>query len=139
MAAPALSANLPNTANAMDIETVREYSLSLPYVTEDMAFGEEYLLLRVCGKIFACIGLERPDYFVVKCNPDYALDLRDRYPEIEPAWHWNKKYWNKLSLHDSLSDEFIKDLIRHSYSEVVSKLPKKLITEYPEIAAYLKQ
>lgn len=123
----------------MDIETVREYSLSLPYVTEDMAFGEEYLLLRVCGKIFACIGLERPDYFVVKCNPDYALDLRDRYPEIEPAWHWNKKYWNKLSLQDSLSDEFIKDLIRHSYSEVVSKLPKKLITEYPEIAAYLKQ
>lgn len=123
----------------MDIETVREYSLSLPYVTEDMAFGEEYLLLRVCRKIFACIGLERPDYFVVKCNPDYALDLRDRYPEIEPAWHWNKKYWNKLSLQGSLSDEFIKDLIRHSYSEVVSKLPKKLITEYPEIAAYLKQ
>lgn len=118
----------------MNIETVREYCLSLPHVTEDMAFGEEHLLLRVCGKIFACIGLTRPDCFVVKCAPDYAVDLRDIHSEIEPAWHWNKKYWNQLSLQGSLSDEFIKDLIRHSYSEVVSKLPKKIVTQYPEIA-----
>lgn len=117
----------------MDIVSIREYCLSLPYVTEDMAFGEECLLLRIYGKIFACISMEQSDYFVVKCNPDYALELRDRYPEIQPAWHWNKKYWNQLSLTGSLSDKFIKDLIRHSYSEVVSKLPKKIIKQFPEI------
>lgn len=85
----------------MDIETFREYCLSLPS-TEDTGLGEEYLLIRVFGKIFACIGFERPDYFVLKCDPDYALDLRDKYSDIEPAWHWNKRYWNQLRLSGSL-------------------------------------
>ena len=118
----------------MNIEFVREYCLSLPLATEDMAFGEEeFLLFRVCEKIFACIGFEHPDYFVLKADSEYCIDLRDHHPEIEPAWHWNKKYWNQVSLIGSLSDDFIKSLIRHSYSEVVKKLPKKVRNEYPEI------
>lgn len=117
----------------MNIESVREYCLSLPHVTEDMAFGEEYLLLRVFGKIFACIGLERPDYFVLKCDPDYAIELRDKYPDIEPAWHWNKKYWNQLRLSGTLSDKLTQSLIRHSYSEVVKKLPKTVKSQHPKV------
>lgn len=117
----------------MDIETIREYCLSLPMASEDMAFGEDYLLFRVCGKIFACYGFARHDYFVIKADPDYALDLRDRYSEVEPAWHWNKKYWNQVSLAGSLTDEFIRSLIRHSYAEVVKKLPKRITRQYPEI------
>ena len=115
------------------IESIREYCLSLPLATEDMGLGEDYLLFRVCGKIFACYGFVREDYFVVKANPEYALELRDRYSEIQPAWHWNKKYWNQISLAGSLSSEFIKSLIRHSYSEVVGKLPKKIRSQYPEL------
>ena len=115
------------------IEAIREYCLSLPLATEDMGLGEDYLLFRVCGKIFACYGFVREDYFVVKANPEYALELRDRYSEIQPAWHWNKKYWNQISLAGSLSSEFIKSLIRHSYSEVVGKLPKKIRSQYPEL------
>lgn len=110
----------------MNIESIREYCLSLPMASEDMGFGEDYLLFRVCGKIFACYGFVREDYFVLKVDPDYALELRDRYTEISPAWHWNKKYWNEVSMAGSLSDDFIKSLIRHSYAEVVKKLPKKL-------------
>lgn len=117
----------------MNIETVREYCLSLPFATEDMAFGEDYLLLRVFGKIFACIGLVRPDYFTVKCDPDFALELRDKYSDIEPAWHWNKKYWNQVRLSGILSDELIKALIRHSYSEVVKKMPLRVRREHIEI------
>lgn len=117
----------------MNIEEIRDYCLSLPQTTEDMAFGEEYLLLRVCGRIFACIGLERPNYFVVKCAPDYATELREHYPEITPAWHWNKKYWNQLSLCGSLSDTLILSLIRHSYHEVVKKLPKATQNSFPEM------
>ena len=117
----------------MNIESIREYCLSLPLATEDMAFGEEHLLFRVCGKIFACIGFERPDYFVLKADAEYSIDLRDHHPEIQPAWHWNKKYWNQVSLIGALSEDFIKSLIRHSYSEVVKKLPKKVRNEYPEI------
>lgn len=115
----------------MNIETVRDYCLLLPYVTEDMAFGEEYLLMRVGGRIFACMGLEKTDYFVVKCAPDYALELRDRYQGIVPAWHWNKKYWNQLTLSGELPDQLIMSLIRHSYSEVVRKLPRKVAALYP--------
>lgn len=117
----------------MNIEEIRDYSLSLPHTTEDMAFGEEYLLLRVCSKIFACIGLERPDYFVVKCASDYATELREHYTEITPSWHWNKKYWNQLSLRGSLSDALILSLIRHSYHEVVKKLPKATRNSFPEM------
>ncbi len=118
----------------MNIEEFREYCLSMPMASEDMAFGVEYLLLRVCGKIFACIGLERPDYTVLKCNADYAVELREMYVDIEPAWHWNKKYWNQLRLSGSLPDELVKSLIRHSYSEVVKKLPGKIKKQNPEIA-----
>ncbi len=117
----------------MNIETIREYCLSLPMTTEDMAFGEDYLLFRVADKIFACIGLTRPDYFVVKCNPDYALELRELHAEIEPAWHWNKKYWNQISLTGNLSDSMIQSLIIHSYNEVVKKLPKRMRSEFPEL------
>ncbi len=117
----------------MNIEEFREYCLALPHTTEDTAFGDEHLLLRVFGKIFACIDFERADYFVVKCHPGYATELRERYHEIEPAWHWNKKYWNQIHLSGTLSDELIKSMIRHSYSEVVKKLPRKTRAEYPEI------
>lgn len=117
----------------MDIEDIREYCLSLPCTTEDMAFGDDYLLLRVCGKIFACIGLLRPDYLVLKCDADYALDLRDRCEEVEPAWHWNKRYWNQIKINGSLTNEMMKSLIRHSYSEVVKKMTKKDKAMHPEV------
>lgn len=118
-----------------DIESIRKYCLSLPRATEDMAFGEDYLLFRVCGKIFACCALTGTDYFVVKCDADYALDLRDRYPDITPAWHWNKRYWNQLSLRGTLSGAFICELIRHSYSQVVAKLPRSVRVAFPEVTA----
>ncbi|MDE6144953.1 MAG: MmcQ/YjbR family DNA-binding protein [Muribaculaceae bacterium] len=117
----------------MNIESIRNYCLSLPLATEDTGLGGDYLLFRVCDKIFACYGFVREDYFVLKANPDYALDLRDRYNEISPAWHWNKKYWNEVSLKGSLNDDFIKSLIRHSYAEVVKKLPRTIKTLNPEI------
>lgn len=118
----------------MNIETVREYCLGLPCTSEDTAFGEDHLLFRVCDKIFACIAFNHNDYFVLKCAPDYAKELRDCYAEVTPAWHWNKKYWNQVSLCGLLSDDLIISLIRHSYNEVVKKLPKRVISANPEIA-----
>lgn len=116
-----------------DIENLRLFCLSLPETTEDMAFGEDYLLFRVCGKIFACYSFEKNDRLTVKCDPEYAIELRERYPDIEPAWHWNKKYWNQLYLRGSLGNDFIENLIRHSYSEVVRKLPKAVRAAHPDI------
>lgn len=109
----------------MDIETVRDYCLSLPLVTEDFPFDETTLVFRIGRKIFAMMDLENTEWFVLKCQPEYALELREQYPEIAPAWHMNKKYWNQLNLFGSLSDKLVHSLIRHSYNQVVEKIPKK--------------
>lgn len=119
----------------MDIESVREYCLSLPLATEDFPFDESTLVFRVGGRIFAMIDLERTEWFVLKCNPDRALDLREQYAEISPAWHMNKKHWNQLNLFCHLSDELVCSLIRHSYALVVQKLPKTFRLEHPEVVA----
>ena len=113
----------------MNIESLREYCLSLPQVTEDFPFDETTLVFRIGGKIFAMIDLERTEWFVLKCNPDYTLELRDRHPEIAPAWHMNKKHWNQLNLFGSLPYTLIRSLIRHSYNEVIKKMPRKLKDE----------
>ena len=117
----------------MNIESIREYCLSLPLATEDFPFDERNLVFRVLGKIFACADLERPEWITLKCNPDYALELREAHEEIEGAWHWNKKYWNQVNLYGMLEDEMIRGLIRHSYSEVVKKLKKQERLDHPEI------
>lgn len=113
----------------MDIECVREYCLSMPGATEDFPFDESTLAFRVGGRIFAMIDLERTEWFVLKCAPDRAIELREQHTEIAPAWHMNKRHWNQLNLYGYLSDELINSLIRHSYELVWQKLPKKIRTE----------
>lgn len=113
----------------MNIERARVYCLSLPQVTEDFPFDETTLVFRIGGKIFAMLDLENTEWFVLKCQPEYAIELRERYPEIAPAWHMNKKYWNQLNLFGDLPDTLIQSLICHSYNEVVKKMPKKLKSE----------
>lgn len=109
----------------MDIESIRNYCLAKPDATENFPFDDDVLAFRVMGKIFACISLSSPDWFCLKCAPDYAIELRERYPSIKGAWHWNKKYWNQLAQGDDLSDEMVRHLIDHSYDEVVKKLTRK--------------
>jgi len=114
----------------MNVEEVRNYCLSLPLTTEDLPFSETALAFRVLGKIFAMIDLDDTEWFVLKCAPEFALELREAHPEIKGAWHMNKKYWNQLDLFGTLPDDLIKALIRHSYSEVVKKMPKKVKAEH---------
>ncbi len=113
----------------MDIEKFREYCLSLPCTTEDFPFDETVLVFRVKNKIFACIALDNPELGVVKCDPDYAVELRDHYSAIEPAYHWNKQYWNQIWFNRDVTDELLCKLINHSFAEVVKKLPKKEQTD----------
>lgn len=110
----------------MNIEEIRNYCLTLPEVSEYFPFDETTLAFRVADKIFAMIDLEDTEWFVLKCDPEYALQLRDRYPEITGAWHMNKKHWNQLNLYGSLPDSLLFSLIRHSYNQVVKKNRLKL-------------
>ena len=111
----------------MNIESVREYCLTKKGTNESFPFDDDTLVFKVGGKIFACILLINPDRLILKCDTEFAVELREKYLFIEPAWHFNKKYWNQINLL-SATDSLICDLIDHSYDEVVKKLPKKIKT-----------
>ena len=113
----------------MNIEDARLYCLSKPGATEDFPFDETTLAFRVENKIFAIVDLENVDWFCVKCDADYAFELRDKYWQIKPAWHMNKRYWNQMDI-EHLSDELFYKLVDHSYCEVLKKLPKYVREKY---------
>ncbi len=107
----------------MDIERLRDFCLSLPLATECFPFDETTLVFKVEGRIFLFTSLETADLrFNVKCNPDYALELRDAYAEVTPGFHCNKKYWNTVHVTPRLPDDVVCSWVLHSYNEVVNKL-----------------
>lgn len=110
----------------MNIEDFRKYCLSLPAAEESMPFDDRILVFKVKGKIFALCDIEEYEGFSVKCDPEWAVTLREDYPNhIHGAYHMNKKHWNSIRCDGFLPSPFIKKLILHSYELVVSKLPKK--------------
>lgn len=110
----------------MNIQTLREYCLGLPAVTEDTPFDETTLCFRVGGRIFAITDTDDvPLKVALKCSPERVPELRERYPAIKPGWHLNKKHWNTIVIDGSLEDGFLQELIRHSYDLIFAKLTKK--------------
>lgn len=103
----------------MDIVEFREFCLSLPEVEECLPFDEVTLVFKVGGRMFAVVGLDNPIGFVVKCDPDRAIALRDRYEQVKAAFHFNKKHWNSLRFEGQMSDRQLEAEIRHSYLLVV--------------------
>jgi predicted DNA-binding protein (MmcQ/YjbR family) len=110
----------------MDLEIIRKYCLEKRNVTESFPFGETTLVFKVGGKIFLLIGLDNlPLQFNVKCDPDLAVELRENYSSVIPAFHMNKKHWNTIILNGQLSAKQIREMIDASYSLVVRTLPAK--------------
>jgi predicted DNA-binding protein (MmcQ/YjbR family) len=113
----------------LNIEELRDYCLEKPAATEGFPFGEDTLVFKVAGKIFLLIGLEQADRFNVKCNPELAIELRERHPEVQPGYHMNKKLWNTILINGTLTRRQLLNMIDHSYAEVVKSLPKKTQAE----------
>ena len=107
----------------MNIESIREYILKKPSVTEGFPFGEDTLVFKVNGKIFLLAGLdETPLQFNVKCDPEKAVQLREDHPEsILPGYHMNKKHWNTILVDGRLTAKQLKEMIDDSYSLVGKK------------------
>jgi predicted DNA-binding protein (MmcQ/YjbR family) len=109
----------------MNIEEIREYCLRKPATEETLPFGDDTLVFKVMGKMFALISISSPDSVNLKCEPEYAAELREKYDSVRPGYHMNKKYWNTVELNSDAADDFIYRLIDHSYDEVVKGLPRK--------------
>ena len=106
----------------MDVLSFRDYCLSLPLTEESTPFDETTLVYKIGGKMYACADMNDFGQVAVKCDPDEAVRLRERYEEIGPAYHFNKTH---------LPDAFIREQIRNSYLLVVrrSVTPRSLREE----------
>ena len=108
----------------MNIEELRDYALLKPGATEGFPFGEDTLVFKVGGKIFLLAGLTPGTSFNAKCDPELAVDLRERYTEVQPGYHMNKKMWNTVQMNGSLTRKQLCEMIDHSYEQVFKGLPK---------------
>ncbi len=103
----------------MDLEDFREYCLTKRNATESTPFGPDALVFKVGGKIFAIASLDEvPPHVNLKCDPERALDLRDRYEEVQPGYHMNKKHWNTVELRGRIPSHELRGWIDHSYELV---------------------
>ena len=108
----------------MNIEEFRNYCMAKAGVTEELPFGPDILVFKVMGKIFAITGLDNFEFINLKCDPEKAVELREKHDSIKPGYHMNKKLWNSVYL--ETPDNLICELIDHSYELIVESLPKKV-------------
>ena len=109
----------------MHIDEFREFCLSKPGVTEGFPFDATTLVFKVGGKMFALTDLEDEFAVALKCDPEYAVQLREKYPNIKGAYHMNKTHWNTIYEAAVFEEQLLKDLINHSYDLVFRSLPRK--------------
>jgi predicted DNA-binding protein (MmcQ/YjbR family) len=117
----------------MNIEDFRLYCLAKPGVTEGFPFDETTLVFKLMGKMFALTDIEDEFAIALKCDPERAIELRERYPAVKPGYHMNKAHWNTITVDGSMSDQLLIELTNHSYELIKSGLTKKLKVELAEL------
>jgi predicted DNA-binding protein (MmcQ/YjbR family) len=100
----------------MDIESIRDHCIRKADTTESFPFGDDTLVFKRNGKIFALVNLDGDLSINLKCEPSFALELRERYPAVQPGYHMNKKHWNTIYFDGSVPDKEIFSWIDHSYN-----------------------
>lgn len=120
----------------MNLETYYEYCLSKKGVTEHFPFDQDTLVFKVGEKMFALSSLNQWEIgepsVNLKCEPDYAQELRGQYVDIKPAFHMSKVHWNTVVINNEVPDAFVKELIDDSYDLIFKSLTKKLQGEILE-------
>jgi predicted DNA-binding protein (MmcQ/YjbR family) len=120
-----------NKLSMLNVESFREYCLSLKGVTESFPFDEYTLVFKVGGKMFALVSLDTPEFRVnLKCDPERAITLREEYPDhILPGYHMSKLHWNTVIPAGKIGLSLFKELTDHSYDLIVESLTKKVRLE----------
>lgn len=113
----------------MNIEQLYEFCLSKKAVSEHFPFDLDILVFKVGGKIFCLTSLKDWENAMpslnLKCDPIYAITLREKYESVTPGYHSNKKHWNTVFINKEIEDKKIFHFINHSYELVVAGLTKK--------------
>lgn len=111
----------------MDIETFRDYCLSLPGTTEGMKW--DHLCFMIEEKIFVIIAIDEGNRFSTKCTPEEFDELTAR-DGITQAYHLAKRQWVQVADLEVLNDVELKKRITTSRALVLAKLPKKIQEKY---------
>ena len=109
----------------MDLEKIRGYCLKKKGVNETLPFNEDTPVYKVMGKMFLLSNLTPPVSINIKCDPELAVELREKYEAVSPGFHMNKLHWNTVLLDGSIPDKYIYEWIDLSYNLIVEGLPKK--------------
>lgn len=108
----------------MNIEELWQYCKAKPGSEESFPFGPQTLVFKINGKIFFLASLEKqPLQFNVKCDPEKAIDLREKFAAVLPGYHMNKKLWNTVVVDGSIPTHLLYEFIDDSF-KLVSKTKK---------------
>jgi predicted DNA-binding protein (MmcQ/YjbR family) len=111
----------------LDSTALKKYLLSKPEAEEYYPFDDHTAVFKVQGKMFALLIKKQGQPLLnLKCDPAHAIELRDVFIEIIPAYHMNKRHWNSVILDGDLPIGEIERLIDHSYGLVVKGLKKSI-------------
>ncbi|MCB9201762.1 MAG: MmcQ/YjbR family DNA-binding protein [Flavobacteriales bacterium] len=110
----------------MHLDEFRKFCLNLKCTSESFPFDDKILVFRVLNKSFALTNIEEFNLKVnLKCDPEYAIELREKYEEVIPGYHMSKKHWNTVDFTGKLNNELLLSLTQHSYDMVVKGMTKK--------------
>lgn len=109
----------------MTLDAFLDYCSGKPGTSSDFPFDASTICMRVKGRIFALADLHGVPFKVnLKCDPEYALELRDAYQGVQPGYHMNKQHWNTVNFESDVPEGLLRALIDHSYRAVALKLPR---------------
>ncbi len=115
----------------MHLDAFRDHALALPGATEDQPFGPDTLVFRVGGKIFALLALDAATVNL-KCDPERAVELRERYADVRPGYHMNKRHWNTVALQGDVPAAEIRAMADAAYGLVRASLTRAARATLPE-------
>lgn len=111
----------------MNIEEIRDYCLSKPYVSEDMPFGDDYITFRVGNKIFCGLPLTKKSVVQLKWDPNQFDEIVEKYSYVCQAWHWHKRHMIQFNLDEyPIPNNIVKTLIDTAFQYVYNRLPQKI-------------
>lgn len=121
----------------MTRKELEEYILSLPHARLDYPFGEDVAVYKVATgkddeeKMFALMPENKmPVSISLKCDPQLAVLLRDKYESIMAGYHLNKRHWNTMLMTGQLTAQEVKDLVLHSYNLVTGQHTDTNISQF---------